>query len=449
MRHAISWADLRNAEVGVWGLGVEGDASIRKLRTLGARLVLVDDAKPTYEGSEVLSTDRGGLDALLRCDAVVKSPGISRYLPAAAALETAGVAVLGGLGLWLQAAPLDRVVAITGTKGKSTTSAMLGHLLERLGHPTFVGGNIGRPPYDPGAGPADAPEPQYWVIETSSYQATDVAVSPHVVAVTSLHPDHVDWHRSVEQYYRDKLSLCTQPGSRLTVASGASPALVARASMLGPVIEWVDPDPSRRNDWHRTLGVRGDHNLDNAEIAYRCLRALGLDPDPSALAAAAQAFPGLDHRLQTVRTVGHVEFVDDSLSTNVLPTVRAIEAFTGQRTAVIVGGFDRGIDYHALGDALTTREAPLLVITIPESGDRIGRELADAALPSSVEVIAADGLETAVRLAHQWAEPRGVVLLSPAAPSFGTYRDYRARAAAFVDAIDRYCVTPIEGRADA
>ncbi len=447
MRPAISWADLRNAEVGVWGLGVEGEASIRMLRTLGARVTLVDDAKQSYEGAEVLATDRGGLDALLRCDAVVKSPGISRYLPATTDLLAAGVPVVGGLGLWLQGAPLDRVVAITGTKGKSTTSAMLGHLLERLGFPAFVGGNIGRPPYDPAPVAATPTEPRYWVIEVSSYQATDVAVSPHVVAVTSLHPDHVDWHGSVERYYADKLSLCTQPGARLTVASSASPALVERASLLGPQVEWVSPDPSRRSDWHRTLGVRGDHNLDNAEIAYRCLRALGLDPEPESLASAAADFPGLEHRLQTVRNVGDVEFVDDSLSTNVLPTLRAIDAFATQRTAVIVGGYDRGIDYHAFGDALGERDAPLLVVTIPASGERIRRELAETTLASSVEVRAADDLDAAVQLAYSWAQPRGVVLLSPAAPSFGVYRDYRARAAAFVSAIDRYCVAPPTGRA--
>ena len=109
----------------MWGLGVEGEASIRMLRTLGARVVLVDDAKPTYEDAEVLAIERGGLEALLRCHAVVKSPGISRYLPAAAALDAAGVPVVGGLGLWLQGAPIERVVAITGTKGKSASEVAM------------------------------------------------------------------------------------------------------------------------------------------------------------------------------------------------------------------------------------------------------------------------------------------------------------------------------------
>ncbi len=432
MRHAISWADLRGGRVGVWGLGVEGDANLRMLATLGAEVIRVDDVKTSHDGSDVLTPDRGGLDALLRCDVVVKSPGISRHRPAIGALERAGVPVLGGVGLWLQSAPLDRVVAVTGTKGKSTTSAMLGHLLERLGHPTMVCGNIGRPPYDPELATV---QPRYWVVEISSYQATDVAVSPHVVAVTSLHPDHLDWHGSVEQYYADKLSLCTQPGAVRTIASGASPALVERAILLGPEVEWVESDPARRARWHRSFGARGDHNLDNAEIAARCLAALGVEADDRGLADAAADFPGLDHRLQTVGSIADVEFVDDSLSTNVLATLRAIDTFASERTAVIVGGHDRGIDYRALGDGLAHRDTPLLVVTIPASGARIRRELAATALPNSVQVVAADDLAHAVEVSFAWARPKGVVLLSPAAPSFGVYRDYRERADAFAHAI--------------
>ena len=433
MRHAISWADLAGAKVGVWGLGVEGDANLRRLRGLGADVVLVDDAKREHAGHEVLPTDQGGLDALLRCAAVVKSPGISRHRPPAERITAAGIPLLGGLGLWLQAMPLDRVVMITGTKGKSTTSAMLGHLLDRLGHPAFVGGNIGRPPWDPDL--ADAPEPAYWVVETSSYQATDVAVSPHLTAVTSLHPDHLDWHGSVEQYYADKLSMCHQPGARRTVAATTSPDLVARAALLAPDVDWVAPDPDRRTRWHARFGVRGDHNLDNAEIAARLLAGLGIDASDADLAAAADGFQGLAHRLSTVDVVDGVEFVDDSLSTNVLPTLRAIDAFPDRPCAVIVGGHDRGIDYHSFAGGLAGRDAPLLVITIPDSGPRIHRELAESTLPSCVELTPASDLDQAVAIGHDWARPGGVVLLSPAAPSFGIYRDYRARAAAFAEAV--------------
>ena len=133
MRQPISWSALADASVGVWGLGVEGQASLRRLRAMGRDAVLVDDAPaaPTLDGLEVLATAAGGLDALGRCDVVVKGPGISRYRPEVGQLEEAGVAVCGGLGLFMAEADPSRVACITGTKGKSTTTALAVHLLDR------------------------------------------------------------------------------------------------------------------------------------------------------------------------------------------------------------------------------------------------------------------------------------------------------------------------------
>src|SRR5579859_7890321 len=170
-RPALSWDDLRGARAGVWGLGVEGMANLRKLATLGAEAVLVDDrpSGPGPDGQPVLATAEGGLAALGGCDVVIKSPGISRYRPEVAELAARGVPVAGGLGLWLAEADRSRVACITGTKGKSSTTAIAGHLLRRWGYPCVVGGNIGQPPWDP-----SLPRARYWVIETSSYQATDL-----------------------------------------------------------------------------------------------------------------------------------------------------------------------------------------------------------------------------------------------------------------------------------
>ncbi len=151
MHRPISWSALADASVGVWGLGVEGHASVRRLRAIGRVPVLVDDAPgaATVDGLEVQATRSGGLHALLRCDVVVKSPGISRYRPEVAQLEAAGVAVCGGLGLFMAEADPTRVACITGTKGKSTTTALAVHLLTRLGYRARAGGNIGQPPWDP------------------------------------------------------------------------------------------------------------------------------------------------------------------------------------------------------------------------------------------------------------------------------------------------------------
>ena len=449
-RPKLSWSDLSGARVGLWGLGREGLANLRKLCAMGIEPMLVDDRPPAVAigGSPVLTTGYGGLAALEKCDVVVKSPGISRYRPEVVRLEERGVPVAGGLGLWLQEADRTRVLLITGTKGKSTTAAVTGHLLTGLGHRCLVGGNIGQPPWDPDcpSGPAGgAGLWEFWVIEVSSYQATDLPCSTPVVAVTSLHPDHLDWHGGVQNYYRDKLSVCSQPGADLTVANGDSDLLRERTALLGPRVEWVHATDDPGATWMEPLGLLGDHNRRNAEIARRCLLAFGIAgaSDDAALRSAAEGFRHLDHRLQVTGQVAGVTFVDDSLSTNVLPTLAALDAFPGRRVALIAGGQDRGIDYAPLGAGLLGRTALTLVLTLPDSGPRIRAEVeAAAGFPARpgpsgglAGVEECSDLDAAVARAFAWARPDGVVLLSPAAPSFGQFRDYRERGEAFARAM--------------
>jgi UDP-N-acetylmuramoylalanine--D-glutamate ligase len=440
-RPKLSWSDLAEAKVGIWGLGREGAANLRKLRSLGIEPVLVDDSP---QDATALPTAGPGLAALAGCDVVVKTPGISRYREDAAGLRSAGVALVGGLGLWLAEADLDRVVAITGTKGKSTTASVLGHLLNGLGrgaglgYRAGVGGNIGVLPYDPDIDPGQY---DYWVIEVSSYQATDLPVSPPVVAVTSLHPDHLPWHGGVEQYYRDKLSACTQPGADLTIANGDSDLLRERFPLLGPRVEWVSESGSPGATWMDVLGLPGRHNRRNALIAQRCLRALAIPgaSDEEALRAAAAGYQGLPSRLATIGEVDGVTFVDDSLSTNVLPTLAALDAFPEARVALIVGGQDRGIDYGELAAGVLGRFVPTLVLTLPDSGPRISAEFKER----GGDAIDCPDLESAVAAGFRWARGAGtgqaegqrVVLLSPAAPSFGHFRDYRDRGDAFAAAM--------------
>ena len=442
-RPAISWSDLAGRTVGVWGLGVEGRATIRKLAALGVEPVLVDDRPPDagVDGRPVMATGGLGLDALTRCDVVIKTPGISRYRTEVARLEDGGTPVVGALGLWLEEADRSSVLCVTGTKGKSTTASVAGHLLRGLGHSVLVGGNLGVPPYDPDA-PADV---DWWVVEVSSYQAADVTAAPPVVAVTSLHPDHLTWHAGdVETYYADKLSLCRRPGADLTVANGDSPLLRERRHLLGPRVEWVSVDDAPADDWTARLGLLGAHNRRNALIAGACLRALGIDGagDDEALARAAEGYEHLESRLRPVATLGGVLFVDDSLSTNVLPTLAAVDAFPGRAVAVIVGGQDRGIDYGPLVTGLTARKEPTLVTVLDsEAAPRIraafDAHAAFAPEPGEPDVVEVADLDAAAWLANDWARPDGVVLLSPAAPSFDRFRDYRDRAAAFVAAVER------------
>ena len=437
MSPLISWSALASASVGVWGLGVEGTASLHLLGKMGNLPVLVDD-QPTassLEGVDVLPTERGGLEALLACDVVVKSPGISRYRPEVARLERAGIPVRGGLGLWLEDVPLDRVTCITGTKGKSTTTAIAAHVLNRLGYDAKVGGNIGHPPWEP----STEPDPDFWVIETSSFQVPDLTNGPPVVAVTSLSPDHLDWHGSVERYYADKLSLCTKPGVTTSIADGTNTALRIRLDSSGTHVQWVDEhDAGFEGPWIESLGLPGVHNARNASIARAVLLAMGVEEagDDAQMAAAAEGFVGLPSRCRSIGHIGAVEFVDDSLSTNVLPAQAALEAYGDRAVALLVGGHDRGLDYAPLGHAVARRQLPTLVITIPDNGPRIGSAIREI-VGDEVTVVDAANLDEAVATACGWAREGGVVLLSPAAPSFGRYADYRARARAFSEAASK------------
>jgi UDP-N-acetylmuramoylalanine--D-glutamate ligase len=450
-RPTLGWSDVAGAQVGVWGLGREGGASLRKLRSLGVEPVLVDDSPKPGDEPGILTTADGGLDALAACEIVIKTPGISRYTSEADHLRDAGVILVGGLGLWMQEADRNRVVCVTGTKGKSTTSSIIGHLLAGLGYKAMVGGNFGAAPYDP----LQAGEYDYWVIEVSSYTATDLASTPPVTAVTSLHPDHLPWHGGVERYYQDKLSACAQPGAELTVANGDSSLLRERAGLLAPKIEWVSQADEPGATWMAPLLLPGLHNRRNALIARRVLTSLGnaaADRDLSLRAAddaslrrVADGFTPLPSRLTTVGTVDGVAFVDDSLSTNVLPTLAALDAFPGRRVALIVGGQDRGIDYAPLADGVCGREDATIVLTLPDSGPRISAAFA-AADPGAAAVgpdadrgfagvTDCPDLDTAVAAGFEWARPDGVVLLSPAAPSFGHFRDYRDRGDQFAAAM--------------
>jgi UDP-N-acetylmuramoylalanine--D-glutamate ligase len=307
-------------------------------------------------------------------------------------------------------------------------------MLNAVGHRSLVAGNIGQPPYDPDL----SADYDYWVVEVSSYQATDLPVTPPVAAVTSLHPDHLPWHRGdPEVYFRDKLSALSQPGADVTVANGDSELLRERAGLLGPRVRWVHADDDPDAGWMRPLGLLGAHNRRNALIARECLRAMGIAEadDDAAMAAAATGFAGLPSRLRVVGYRDGVTFVDDNLSTNVLPALAAVQAFSDRRVALIVGGQSRGIDYAPLADGLRSRELPLLMVTVPTNGPDIHAQVAAADPGPAVSLQDAGSLADAVRAAADWAAPDGVVLLSPAAPSFDLFRDYRARGAAFVQAM--------------
>jgi UDP-N-acetylmuramoylalanine-D-glutamate ligase len=221
----------------------------------------------------------------------------------------------------------------------------------------------------------------------------------------------------------------------VAIVNGSDGALREHAGDLGASVRWIEADDE---PWIAALGLPGRHNLRNAAMARALLDALGIaeSADDALMTTAAQGFSGLPSRCHSLGQVDGVEFIDDSLSTNVLPAQVALEAFGDRPIALLVGGRDRGLDYSPLGHSLASRDLPTLVVTLPDNGPRIGREIREVT-GDRISVIDAANLTEGVAAAFAWSEPGGVVLLSPAAPSFGQFTDYRDRARAFSDAAAR------------
>ena len=427
MFRPTGFADLAGRRVGVFGYGIEGHATESRLRLIGAQCVLVDDDPD----AGVLVTGDGGLAALATCEVVVKSPGIARRRSDVLDLETR-VPVTSALNLWLNDADRTRVIGVTGTKGKSTTTALIDFILGALGERSQRLGNIGLPPYDPSVDTSVG----WSVVEISSYQCVDVTVAPHVVVVTSLGADHLDWHGGLAQYQNDKLSLTRAAGAHVTIVPDAT-ELTSRLDELGGEVVVVSPEHS---GLAARLHLLGAHNDQNVAIAIEAVaRATGRDRREVAEAAFARAgdFEPLAGRLTLIaheRDDGRTwRYVDDGLATAPLPTVAALEVFADDPVALIVGGFDRGVDYGPLARAVLERRRPTALITTGDVGARIGAAV--AALAPGVVQHAASDLDDAIGYARGFLDEGGVVLLSPAAPSFDHYRNWEARSADFARAV--------------
>ena len=430
MFRPTGFADLAGKRVGIFGYGVEGRATRRRVQGLADTLVLVDD-DPDVD-PEVIETTRGGLEALLGCDVVLKSPGIPRRRTDVLDIEEHGVTVTSSLNLWLHDIDRSRVVAITGTKGKSTTTALTTFFLQCLGEDATQLGNFGQPPYDP-----DVDITHGWlVLEVSSFQAVDIDVAPGLVVVTSMGEDHVDWHGTLENYRRDKLSLTRAAGEHRTLVA-ESPTLRELASEIGGDVVFVDPDTPGLAS---TLGLLGAHSDSNVALALNAVALLtrrDVDEVRACAFNAASTFKPLRGRLTLVASEDSGgatrRYVDDGLATSALPVVAALDVFADDALALIAGGYDRGVDYAILAQAIATRGPTTVLITMGEAGRRIGKSVAMQS--PHVAQFEASSMRDAIAIARRSITGGGVILLSPGAPSFDRYRNWKERSDDFTSIV--------------
>jgi len=456
-------SQLDGQRVALWGWGREGRAAWHAIRTALPTLPLTLFCNPaeaadaaTLGDAWLTTREHADAQALSGFDVVIKSPGISPYRPEAQAAAQAGTHFIGGTTLWFAEHPQARTICVTGTKGKSTTTALLAHLLRAGGHRTALAGNIGLPLLELD----QLPPADLHAIELSSYQTGDVAASgvrPDVAVVLNLFPEHLDWHGSEQRYIEDKLKLVTAAAPRIAVLNADDPHLAALSLPRSEVVWFNQPqgwhmrgDVVHRGDAAvfdtRDTPLPGRHNRGNLCAVLAAIEALGFDA--VALAPAVQDFRPLPNRLQRIGTRDGVTWVNDSISTTPHASLAALDCFAGQRIALLVGGHDRGLDWSDFVAHMAHDTPPLEIVTMGANGPRIHALLQPLADAGRFGLHAAGDLPQAMQLARDaLGEEGGVVLLSPGAPSFGAYRDYveRGRHFASLAGFDPDAISAIPG----
>lgn len=439
-------SELDGKKVAIWGYGREGRAALAALRwrlpgrplTVFCKDDEVADLTAYEDPTLVIRTDADS-DALSSFDVVIKSPGLSAYSSPKVDAELNGVQFTSGTALWFEENSGAHTVCVTGTKGKSTTTALIAHLLRASGERTAMAGNIGLPLLEL----IDVqPPPDVWAIELSSYQTRDVH-RPAVAVVLNLYPEHLDWHGSEARYFADKLALITAAKPGIALLNGADTRLRALSFDPSTKVQWFNTDEG----WHvrdrwimrggravidvKFLPLPGRHNWMNLCAALAAVEALGIDAVP--LAESVVNFVPLPHRLQRIGARDGLVFVNDSISTTPHASIAALDWSPGRGTAILVGGYDRGLDWGVFAERIAA-DAPTAVITMGQNGPTIFERLKPIAAAAKFVLRESSSMEVAVRLALEALGSRGTVLLSPGAPSFPRYKDYAERGKHFAQA---------------
>jgi UDP-N-acetylmuramoylalanine--D-glutamate ligase len=443
--------DVKNKRVTVVGAARSGIAAAELLARRGARVTLSETQTEAPGTGPLLALgvdlELGGhrTETFAGADLVVLSPGVPPIQEAVQAARARGVPVIAEIELasrWLQ----GRVIAITGTKGKSTTTALTGRMLEAAGFKVTVGGNIGAPLSAQVS--LSTPETLH-VVETSSFQLEQIdRFHPWIAVMLNFSPDHLDRHPDVQAYGAAKRRIFeNQDAGDWAVINADDPAvldlarrgratkrLFARETAIaeGTVVDggWIvdrQPAADRRLVPLDAIHLLGAHLVTDVMAAATIGAIAGAAP--AAMTAAVEAFRGLEHAMELVALVGGVRFVNDSKATNVESARRSIESF--ERDLVpIIGGRFKGGDFRLLREPLKARARA--VVAIGEA-----RALVRQALDDVVPVHEAASFEEAIVRAYGIAKPAGVVLLAPACASFDMFRDYAERGRKFKEAVAR------------
>ena len=406
----------------VLGAGRSGLAAAAALADAGREVTLVDDDPAGVSGAPVPVIGPAEVD-YDGCEAIIRSPGVPSGHPVLQAAHELGIPIWSEVELGYRLLPRGaRVVGVTGTNGKTTTTELVGAMLRAAGLPYQVCGNVGIALCEVAP---HLPEGAIVVCELSSFQLEDI-ISFHcdAAALTNVTPDHLDRHGSMEEYQRVKLRIFeTQDDQDTAVLNVDDPFCEDQRRLPGDAevvrVRGADADEVGFAEGR----LRGDHTRENVAVAAALARAMGASE--TAIIEAVREFRPVAHRLEDCGAVGGVRFWNDSKATNVDATVKALTAFPDEPVRLILGGSDKGAEFAPLAAALVGR-VRRVYLTGPA-----GLRMADPLAARDIDAVVCTGLEDAVRRATADSTAGEHVLLAPACASFDEFTDYTARGARF------------------
>lgn len=431
--------ELRHKKVAIWGYGVEGKATadylLSRCNELDFVVLCSADEIPKQFSDRIKFNNQKVDTALLnQFHVVIKSPGISPYQDA---VVNSACKIISSSALWFDNEKSGQIIAITGTKGKSTTAAMLTNVLSEMGFKVVLAGNFGLPliscldSYD------------YVILETSSYQAQDGFIKADVAVLLNLFSEHLDWHQNEPQYHADKWRLLLNASTVVLNAKDPNTQIMQETSpvkhgpfyfesqqgyyVLDQVLMYQDKALLSQFGWR----LKGAHNLQNAAAVCTVIGLMKLDIKMGL--NVIKKFKALPHRLEPVATIDGVLYINDSISSTPHATWAAMQTVDCAKTILLVGGFDRGVDWQWWVEKIAANP-PKAIICSGQNGQKIQHLILNQELKT--QCIGEPTLQQAVIMAKQIMLPGDTVLLSPGAPSFDAFDNYQHRGQQFLQWIN-------------
>lgn len=439
---------LRGKRAVVLGIGVSNRPLIRMLLEYGAEVTACDKTPREKLDEEVLALERLGArlhvgeDYLegLEADVVFRTPGMRPDLPQIRRLTEGGAQLTSEMEAFFEVCPCTRI-AVTGSDGKTTTTTLIAKILEHAGKKVWIGGNIGQPllPLAKEMSPED-----FAVVELSSFQLMTMTSSAEVAVVTNLAPNHLDVHKSMEEYIaaKENVYLHQSPSGKLVVNMdnaithsfvGKAKGRVEEFSRFGIPENgvYLQDGTIYRNGKKimdaADIRIPGVHNIENYMAAACAVEGFASDAD---IDAVARSFGGVEHRIELVRELDGVRYYNDSIASSPTRTIAGLHSFD-RRVILIAGGYDKHIPFDALGPEICAHVKLLILCGATADKIRAVVEGTPEYVPGQPEIVTVQSLSDAVELAHTRAQRGDIVTLSPACAAFDQFKNFMVRGESY------------------